>query len=104
MDAFTQLDIQCASNDEMKPRVSNTGVEITIGCRLTLEWDGVFERYVISFSKFKWEEQFYFAAKVNIIHIRRLQDGLNALVSFIGGKNLNQIVTSEKESFFGCNR
>ena len=37
-------------------------------------------RYVISLSKFKLEEQLYFAAKVNIMHIERLHDSLNALV------------------------
>jgi hypothetical protein len=39
MDAFTLLDIEGANNGEMKPRVLNAAVEITRGCRLTLEWD-----------------------------------------------------------------
>jgi hypothetical protein len=48
MDAFTLLDIEGVSNGEMKPRVPNVFVEITTGCRLTLELDEMFVRYLIS--------------------------------------------------------
>ena len=47
IDAFTLLDIEGAKNSEMKPRVPNVAVEITRGCRITLEWDEKYARYVI---------------------------------------------------------
>ena len=56
MDAFTLLDIEGTSNGEMKSRVPNGAIEITRGCRLTLEWDEMFARYVMSLSKLKLEE------------------------------------------------
>ena len=59
MDAYTVLDIEGARNGEMKPRVSNVALEITRGCRLTLEWDEMFARYVISLSTFKLEEHMF---------------------------------------------
>ena len=80
MSAFTPLEVEDASSSEMKPRAPNVAVEITRGCRLTLEQDEMFARYVISLSKVKLEKQFCFAAKENTLHINRLQDGLHALV------------------------
>ena len=41
----------------------------------------MFARYVMSLIKFKLDEQLCFAAKVNIMHIQRLQDGLKASVN-----------------------
>jgi len=52
----------------------------------------MFARYVIKLGKFKSEEQQYFAAKVNVMHIQRLQDGLNALVKHIENNNLYQFI------------
>jgi len=95
MDAFTLLDIEGAINGNMKPRVPNVEVEITRGCRITLEWDQTFERYVISFSKLKSEEQSCFATKVNIMHIQRVQDKLNALVKYREDNCLNQYIRKE---------
>ena len=37
MGAFTLLDIEAAINGEIRARVHNTAVEITMGCRLTLD-------------------------------------------------------------------
>ena len=82
MDAFTLFVNDGASNGEMEPRVPNVAVEITRGYQLILEWDEVFPRYVIPLTKFKSVEQLCSATKVNIMHIQRLQDGLNALVNF----------------------
>jgi hypothetical protein len=39
MVAFTQLDIEGASSDEMNHSVPNAALEITRGYWLTLEWD-----------------------------------------------------------------
>jgi len=92
MVAFTLFDIEGARNAEMKPRVSNIAVEITRSCRLTLKWDEMFARYVITLSRFKLEGQLCFTAKVNIIHIQRLHDGLDALVKYIEDSDLNQSI------------
>jgi hypothetical protein len=46
MNAFTLLDIEGANNIKMKPRVPNAAVEITKGCRLILEREKIFERYL----------------------------------------------------------
>ena len=80
VDAFTLLDIGGASKGEMKSIVPNVAVEITRGFWLTAKWNEMFARYAISLSKFKSKQQLCFSAKVNIIHIQRLHDGLNALV------------------------
>ena len=76
-DAFILLDIEGSKNGEIRARVPNVAVEITRGCQLTLEWDKMFAQCVISLGKLKAEEQLCIAAKVNIMHIQRLQDGLN---------------------------
>ena len=60
----------------MKPRVPNVAVKITRNCRLTFEWDEMFARYLIKLSKIKLEQQLCLSAKVNIMHIHRLQCGL----------------------------
>ena len=93
MDAFTLLGIGSAKNCERKPRVPNAAVEITRGCQLTLVLDEMFARNDISLSKFKSKKQSCFAAEVNVMH--RLQDGLNALVKYNEGNNLNQAIKKE---------
>ena len=50
------FDIEGANNGEMEPRVPKPAVEITKVSRITLEWEEMFEGYVISLSKFKSEE------------------------------------------------
>ena len=50
----------------------------------------MFEKYVISISKFKLEKRLCFAAKINIKHVHRLQDELKALVKYIEDNDLNQ--------------
>ena len=74
----------------MKLRVPNVVVEITNGCQLALEWDEMFAQYLITLRKSVSEEQLCFAAKVNIMHIQILQDGLNALVKYTEDNDLNQ--------------
>ena len=39
MDVFTLLDIEGTSSEEMKPRLPNVAVEITMCCRLILRLD-----------------------------------------------------------------
>ena len=58
-----------------------------------------FAWYVISLKKFKLEEQLYFAEKVNIMYVQRIQDGLNLSVKYIKGNNLNQLI--KRNEFFG---
>ena len=82
MDAYTIFNIKSVD------RNYKVVVEITKSSRLTLEWDKMYNGYVITLSKFKSEEQLCFAAKVNIVHIQRLQDGLNALAKYIEENNL----------------
>ena len=77
MNVFTLLEVKGAITRVMKPRSPNVAVEITRGCQITLEWDEMFGRYVVLLSQLKLEEQLCFAAKVNIMHILRLQDELN---------------------------
>ena len=88
---FTLLEVDggagSSSNDT---RVPNVAVEITRGCRLSLEWNDMYARYVMSLSKFKMEEQLCFAAKLNIVHINRLQAALDALVKYIDEKKMHQ--------------
>ena len=84
------MKIEGVSSSEMKPRVPNEAVGITRDSRLTLEWDEMLARYAILLSKFNLEEQLCFAVQVNIMHIQRLQDGLNALVKHIKDNDLNQ--------------
>ena len=45
-----------------------------------------------SLSKFKLEEQLCFAAKLNILHIHRLQAAVSAIVKYIEDNSLNQYV------------
>ena len=90
MDDYTLLDIEGASFRDMKPRVSDLAVEITRGCQLAPEWDEVFAGLVISLSKFTLDEQLSLAAKVNIMHIQRLQDVINVLVKYNEDNDLNQ--------------
>jgi len=66
-------------------------VEIVKNCRQTFEWDEMISRYVISLSKFKLEEQLRFTAKVNTMHISRLQNGLNAIMRHIEDKKLGHL-------------
>jgi len=89
INAFTPLELQGPSNGEMKHRIYNVVVEIKRGCRLRK--DEMPAGYVISLSKFKLEEQLFFAAKVNMIYMHRLQDGLNAFAEYIEGIHLNKI-------------
>ena len=49
----------------------------------------------LSLSKFKSEEQSCFAVKVNIMHIQRLLDGLNALAKYIEDIDLNKSIRKE---------
>jgi hypothetical protein len=53
----------------------------------------MFARYLISLSKFKLEEQLYFAAKLNIMHTHRRQAALNAIVEYFEDNNLNHYLT-----------
>ena len=85
-----ELDGGAGSSNDTRARVPNVAVEITRGCRLSLEWDDMYARYVISLSKFKLEEQLCFAAKLNIVHINRLQAALDTLVKYIEENKLNQ--------------
>jgi len=90
--AFTLLEINdgtdsSSSNDI---RVPNVAVEITAGCRLCLEWDTMYARYVISLSKFKQEEQLCFAGKVNILHINKLRSALDVLSKYIDENKMHQ--------------
>ena len=71
VDAFRLLEPESTSDGEIKPRVPNVAVEITRGYRLTLEWDDIFTRYIISECKLKLEEQLYFAARANFMHLQR---------------------------------
>ena len=96
MDAFTLLDIEGANNDEMKPTVPITAVEIIRDSRLTLKWDKMFAQHIISFRKFTSEEQSCIASKVNTMHKQRLKDGLNALVKYTEENNLNKYLRKEK--------
>ena len=89
-DVFTQMRLEGASSSEIKPRVPNEAVGITRDSRLTLECDEMLARHAILLSKFKLEEQLCFAVQVNIMHIQRLQDRLNALVKYIKDNDLNQ--------------
>ena len=74
---FTLLKVDSGGgSDETKTRVPNIAVKITRGYRLSFGCDEMFARYVISLSKFKLEEQFCFAVKLNIMHIRTLQNDL----------------------------
>ena len=45
------------SSNDPKTRIPNVAAEITRGSRLSLEWDDMFGRYVVSLSKFRLEEQ-----------------------------------------------
>ena len=101
MDDFTLSGHKGPSNDDMKSRVLNVAVEVKSGCRLTLEWDEVFARYVISLNKFNIEDQLCFAAKGNAVHIQRLQGGINVLVKYTEESDLNRwIKSSESVTFF----
>ena len=71
MNTFRLLNIEGASSGYMKPRVPNVEVEIKRGCSITLEWNEMLGKCVISLEKFKLQEQLCFAAKVNIMHIQR---------------------------------
>jgi hypothetical protein len=89
---FTLLEVdggEGRSNDT-KTRVPNITVEITRGFRLSLEWDDIFARYVASLSKSKLEDQLGFAAKLDIVHINRLQAALNTIVKYIEENKLYQ--------------
>ena len=79
MDNFTLLDIEGANNAEK-------------GYRLTLEWDNMFMRYIISlyYKANSSRKKASFAAKVDIIHIQRLQDGLISTVKYMEDNDLNQ--------------
>jgi hypothetical protein len=91
-DTFTLLELDggAGSSDDTRAKVPNVVVKITRGCRLCLEWDDMYARYVISLSKFKLEEQLCFAAKLNTVHINRLQTTLDTLVKYIDENKLNQ--------------
>ena len=92
MNNFTLLDIEGTINDERKSRVRNVAVKITWVCRLALEEDEMFARYVISLNKFKLEEQLCFTTKGNVMHTQILKDGLNELVKHVEDNNLNQSI------------
>ena len=74
MDAFTLLDVEDTINGKMKRSVPNIEVKMTRGYNITLEQDEKFARYVTPLSTFELEEQLFFLAKVNIMHIQRLQE------------------------------
>ena len=88
--AFTLLEINDGAGSSNDIRVPNVAVEITGGCRLCLEWDDIYARYVISLSKFKQEEQLSFAAKLNIVHINRLRAALDVLAKYIDENKMYQ--------------
>jgi hypothetical protein len=88
--AFTLLEIDGGASSSKDIRVPNVAVEITGGCRLCLELDDMYARYVISLSNFKLEEQLCFAAKLNIVHINRLQAALDVLVKYIDENKMHQ--------------
>ena len=73
-----EVDSRVGSNDT-NTRVPNLAVEITRRCQLSLEWDEMLGKYVISLSKFKLEEQLCIAADFKIIHMHRIQFALNAI-------------------------
>ena len=91
---FTPLEVDSGggNSNDTKTKVPILAVEITRGCRLSLKWDDTYARNVISLSKFKLEEQLCFTAKLNIMHIHKLQAALNAVVKYIEDNNLNQYV------------
>ena len=92
MDAFTLLELDGASNSEMRPRVLNFAVENTRGCCLTDEWNKMIARYATSLSRFKLEQQLSFAARVHVMHVQRPINGFNALVKYIEDNDMNQYI------------
>jgi hypothetical protein len=48
-----ELDGGAGSSNDTSARVPNVAVIITRGCRLSLEWDDMYARYVVSLSKFQ---------------------------------------------------
>jgi len=71
MDAFTLLDIQGASNRETEPRGPNVVVEITrvaLDCRLALEWDEMFAKYVM-IQQIQFGKTAMVCSKINIINL-----------------------------------
>ena len=88
--AFTLLEINDGAGSSNDIRVPNVAVEITGGCRLFLEWDDMYARYVIPLSKFKQEEQLCFAGKVNIVHINKLLSALDVPSKYIDENKMNQ--------------
>ena len=85
---LSEVDSGTESKDT-RTRAPKVAEKITRGYQTSLEWDEMSARYVMSWSKFKLEEQLYFAAKRNITHMRRLQGALNAKVKYIKDNNLN---------------
>ena len=85
-----ELDCGAGSSNDIKTRVPNVAVEITRGSQLSLEWDDMYARYVISLNNFKLEEQLCFAAKLDIVHINKLEASLNTLVKYIEENKLYQ--------------
>jgi hypothetical protein len=56
MSDFTLLDVDCGVRSDTKIRVLNFEAETARCCQLTLEWDEMFTRYLISLGKFELEE------------------------------------------------
>ena len=82
------LEIKSASNGEMKPRVPNVALEITrsLSANPWMGWEickicDILEQIQVVFTVM-------FSSKVNIMHVQRIQDGLNALVKYIEGNEL----------------
>ena len=87
---FTLLEVDSGvdSSSSNDTRAPNIAVGITRGSRLCLELEEVYARYVLSLSKFKLEDQLCLAAKVDIIHIHRLQSALNEIVKHMDDNKL----------------
>jgi hypothetical protein len=83
MFTLLELDGGVGNSNDTKTRVPDVVVKITRGYRLSFQWDDMYARYVISVSKFKLEEQLCFAAKLNTVHINRLQVVLDTIVKYI---------------------
>ena len=96
---FTLLEVDSGSvsSNVTKTILPNVAAEIISGCRLGLEWDELYARYVISLSKLKLEDQLFFAAKLNIMLKHRIQAALNAIMKCI---NYNKLKQYEKKEWY----
>ena len=53
-----ELDGGAGSSNDTRARVPNVTVEITRGCRQSLEWDGMYARHVISLANLNWKSNY----------------------------------------------